>query len=164
MKEKKRKSFFLCVVRVSLLDDWLWLSAHTYCTVLHLSLSMSPCMSLSLSFPEGCQIAYANWWHSDLCACASMCVSLVCGCYNLYANLKWVLRLEWWWPDLSSTCQLQLPERDRDKGREWGRGLRPPPQKKAVDVFVKLKVWLLKLFCKIKTLTHIRVDILFCLV
>lgn len=26
----------------------------------------------------------------------------------------------------------------------------PPPKKKAVDVFVKLKVWLLKLFVKSK--------------
>lgn len=111
----------------------------TFCTNLHTLYSaafISDCLSVSLKavrshMPTDDTLIY-------VCVCLRAPV-FVCGCYNLSTSLKWVLCLGWWWTDLSSTCQLQLPwrhrETERDKERE-NTGM----AHKSVDAFVTLKL------------------------
>lgn len=107
----------------------------------------------SASFSESCQVAYAHWWNWSVCArtpvCACVCVFVrVRGRDDLYARLKWVLCFGWWWPrfvfHLSNSASLGdiESERGRRVAREGER--KTELRLKTVDMFVKVKVCLLK--------------------
>lgn len=134
----------VCIVRVSWFNRWVTL---TFCTKLHKLYSaafISHCLSpsrpacLSLSRPsEGCQVTYYIWWHFVICWCVYPCVFVDVDCYNLYANLKWVLSFGWWAQFVFHLSTWGSLETER---KRQGENIRT----KIVDVFVKPKCWLPK--------------------